>query len=86
MLAILERPGYGSETLTDAHCPHCGAHEQHHATVQVPPSTVSKCPVCGASVRLSVDRNGALCVAGQCAHMQRITSIDGQMIAEFAAK
>ena len=87
MMELLERPGYGSEMSSDSHCPQCGSHRLHHASVQRPPDiTYHKCPVptCGASVGIYVDRHGTICITGRCEHVACLVSLNGQIQPEFS--
>lgn len=83
LLDILEQPGLASEMTQDAHCPHCGAHEQYHASVQQPKYTEHECPICQRRTRLWRDSDSTLTTSGQCKHFAHIASIGGKDIIEF---
>ena len=83
MLALLERPGYGSEMTADSHCPHCGSHRQHHATVEEARGIVEQtCPTCGSKTAVWFDKHGTPTYRG-CGHVLRPVSIGGVLQLEF---
>lgn len=73
---------YGSEVKRDHHCPHCGAHESHHATFAGPDVYVQPCPSCRRECRVWMDKHGTPTYIG-CGHVARAVVIGGELMLEF---